>query len=298
MPIRTARRGRPHREPDSVRAVIIDAHHHVWTLARRDYGWLTPDLSVLYRDFLPRDLEPELSAHGVVGTVIVQAAPTEAETEFLLDLAHSWPAARAVVGWVDMASSSGPQRLGHLAQDPLLRGIRPMIQDEADAAWMLQSTVGATFEAIGANGLTFDALVRPHQLQTLAQLLDRHRHVPVVIDHGGKPAIAVDSYQLWADDIRALAQRPQVMCKLSGLLTEAGSRTADADLRPYVEHLLDCFGPERLMWGSDWPVLTQASDYGDWIAQARRLLQGLSADEQAQVFGRTAASFYGIEERS
>ena len=278
--------------------VIIDSHQHFWTLARRDYGWLTPDLTALYRDFLPNDLEPDLPAHGVVGTVIVQAAPTEAETLLLLELAANWRTARAVVGWVDMTSDAGPRRLEHLAQNPLLRGIRPMMQNESDPDWMLQATVGASFLAIEANGLTFDALVQPHQLQTLTRLIDRYPDVPVVIDHGGKPAIATGGYQPWADDIRALSARPQVMCKLSGLLTEAGPRTTDADLRPYVEHLLDCFGPARLMWGSDWPVLTLAGDYGGWITQARRLLQGLSADEQAQVFGRTAASFYGIEERS
>ena len=293
-----AQPGLPGREPGDVRAVIIDAHHHVWTLARRDYAWLTPDLTALYRDFLPRDLGPLLSTHGVVGTVIVQAAPTEAETLFLLDLAGNWPMARAVVGWVDMASAAGPQRLAQLAQSPLLRGIRPMIQDEADPAWMLQPTVGATFQAIGACGLTFDALVRPPQLKALAQLLDRYPDVPVVIDHGGKPDIAGDGFQPWADDIRALAERPQVMCKLSGLLNEAGARTADADLRPYIDHLLDGFGPGRLMWGSDWPVLNLAGDYDGWITQARRLLEVLSLDEQAQVFGRTAARFYGIEATS
>lgn len=274
--------------------MIIDAHHHVWTLARRDYGWLTPDLTALYRDFLPRDLEPLLSVHGIDGTVIVQAAPTEAETLFLLDLAGGWPMARAVVGWVDMTSVAGPQRLESLAQSPLLRGIRPMIQDETNPDWMLQETVGVAFQAIGVSGLTFDALVRPHHLPALMRLVDRYPDVPVVIDHGGKPDIAGDGFQPWADDMRALAERPQVMCKLSGLLTEAGARTADANLRPYIDHLLDGFGPGRLMWGSDWPVLDLAGDYDGWINQAQRLLQGLSLDERAQVFGRTAARFYGI----
>ncbi len=274
--------------------MIIDAHHHVWTLARRDYGWLTPDLTALYRDFLPRDLEPLLSVHGIDGTVIVQAAPTEAETLFLLDLAGGWPMARAVVGWVDMTSVAGPQRLESLAQSPLLRGIRPMIQDETNPDWMLQETVGVAFQAIGVSGLTFDALVRPHHLPALMRLVDRYPDVPVLIDHGGKPDIAGDGFQPWADDMRALAERPQVMCKLSGLLTEAGARTADANLRPYIDHLLDGFGPGRLMWGSDWPVLDLAGDYDGWINQAQRLLQGLSLDERAQVFGRTAARFYGI----
>ncbi len=275
--------------------MILDAHQHFWRLARGDYGWLTPELAPLYRDFLPDDLSPLLSAGGVEGAVIVQAAPNEAETAFLLALAGAWPQARAVVGWIDMTAPEAEARLAALA-NPLLRGIRPMIQDEADPDWMLQSAVGAAFQALAAQGLTFDALVRPHQLKTLAMLVDRYPAVPVVLDHGGKPEIATAQWQPWGDDIRALSERPQVMCKVSGLLTEAGPRTADPDLRPYVDHLLACFGPDRLMWGSDWPVLTLAGDYGGWLNQARRLVQALSADEQAQVFGRTAARFYGIQE--
>lgn len=278
--------------------MIIDAHQHFWKVARTDYGWLTPDLTALYRDFLPGDLDPLLVASGVTGTVIVQAAPSEAETLFLLDLAREWPKACAVVGWIDMTSPQAEKHLGSLAQDPKLRGIRPMIQDEADPEWMLQASVGAAFQAVGRCGLTFDALVRPHQLTTLTRLVDRFPDVPVVVDHGAKPAIGADAFQPWANDIAAFSKRPQVMCKLSGLLTEAGPRATDTDLIPYVEHLLDCFGPARLMWGSDWPVLTTAGDYGGWLDQARRLVQRLGAAEQAQIFGRTAARFYGFQETS
>lgn len=278
--------------------MIIDAHQHFWTLERSDYGWLKPELTALYVDFQPRDLEPTLAAHGVDGTVIIQAAPTEAETLYLLELASHWPIARAVVGWVDLTSTGAARRLEQLARNPLLRGVRPMIQDEPEPEWMLQPAMGRSLEALRHCGLTFDALVQPRHLRTLKQLINRHPELPVVIDHGGKPAIATGGYQSWADDIRALSERPQVMCKLSGLLTEAGTRTADTDLRPYVEHLLECFGPARLMWGSDWPVLTAAGEYGAWLEQAKRLVQGLGEGEQAQVFGRTAAEFYGIEETS
>jgi L-fuconolactonase len=278
--------------------VIIDAHQHFWTTARTDYGWLTPDLTGLYRDFQPGDLAPLLAGHGIGGTVIVQAAPSEAETRYLLDIARAWPPARAVVGWVDMTAPDATQSLERLADNRLLRGVRPMIQDEPDRDWMLQPAVGEALDGVVRCGLTFDALVRPRHLPVLKTLVDRHPDLPVVIDHGGKPDIASGAYGTWADDIKALSERPQVMCKLSGLLSEAGPRGADADLRPYVDHLLDCFGPSRLMWGSDWPVLTQAGDYGGWYDQARRLIEGLSADEQARVFGLTAAGFYGIEERS
>jgi L-fuconolactonase len=278
------------------RGVILDAHHHLWAPARGDYGWLTPDLTALYRDYLPPDLDPLLAANGIDGTVIVQAAPTLAETRFLLELARRWPKARAVVGWVDMTAADAPDVLAGLAADRMLRGIRPMVQDEPDPEWMLQDPVVRAFAALGDSGLTFDALVRPGQLRTLARLVDQHAHVPVVIDHAAKPGIEAGAFQPWADDIRALSERPQVMCKLSGLLTEAGPRTADADLQPYVDHLLACFGPERLMWGSDWPVLNLAGDYAGWLEQARRLVQRLGADEQAQIFGRTAQRFYGLKE--
>lgn len=290
MPFRTARNGAAQCEPE----VILDAHHHLWTPARGDYGWLTPDLTALYRDFLPKDLEPVLAANAVDGTVIVQAAPTLAETRFLLDLARGWPRARAVVGWIDMTATDVAGTLTDLAADPMLRGIRPMIQDEPDPDWMLQASVGRALAAIDAHGLTFDALVRPHQLGALGRLLDQHPHVPVVIDHAGKPGIEADAFQPWADDIRALSRRPQVMCKLSGLLTEAGPRTADADLRPYVDHLLACFGPTRLMWGSDWPVLTLVADYARWVAVCDSLIGELSPPDQARVWQGNAQRFYGL----
>jgi len=274
--------------------MIIDAHQHFWTLRRDDYGWLTPDLTDLYRDFQPRDLEPILLASGVEATVIVQAAPTEAETVHLLELARRWPIARGVVGWSDLTSPRVAHNLDRLADNPLLRGIRPMIQDEADPDWMLHPSVASSLQVMGECRLTFDALVGPRHLGPLKLLIDLNPCLPVVIDHGGKPPIASGGYEPWAEDMRALSERPQVACKLSGLLTEAGARAVDADLRPYVEHLLECFGPARLMWGSDWPVLTAVGGYGAWLDQARRLVGALSADEQAQVFGRTAASFYGI----
>ena len=275
--------------------MIVDAHQHFWTTGRTDYGWLTPDLTGLYRDYQPTDLAPLLAAHGVEATVLVQAAPSEAETRYLLGIAREWPKARAVVGWVDMTDADAAERLEDLAQDPRLRGVRPMIQDEPDRDWMLQPSVGEALRGVVRCGLSFDALVKPWHLSALAVLVDRHPDLRVVIDHGAKPDIAAGAYGSWADDIRAISRRPQVMCKLSGLLNEAGPRTADAGLALYVDHLLDCFGPARLMWGSDWPVLTEAGDYGGWYDQARRLLQGLSGAEQAQVFGLTAAGFYGIE---
>lgn len=274
---------------------MIDAHHHLWRLARGDYGWLTPDLPPLYRDFEPEDLTPILAAVGVTGTVLVQAAPTETETDHLLRIADAWPTVRAVVGWTDFTAEVAPTRIERLAARSKLAGLRPMIQDEPDLAWMLRADVGRALTAMASVGLRLDALVRPQHLSVLSQLVDRHPDLPVVIDHAAKPDIAADGFAAWAGGIKALSRRPHVFCKLSGLLTEAGTRTGDADLGPYVDHLLDSFGPGRLMWGSDWPVLLLASDYAGWLGQSRRLVAALSADEQSSIFQGAATAFYGLE---
>ena len=274
---------------------MIDAHHHLWRLSRGDYGWLTPDLKPLYRDFGPADLAPLLAAAGVTGTVLVQAAPTQAETEHLLAIAEAWPMVRAVVGWTDLSDAQAPARIEELAARPRLASLRPMLQDEPDPAWMLQASVGCALSAMAAAELRLDALIRPSQLPALIELVDRHPDLAVVVDHAAKPQIAAGGFQPWAARMAELARRPQVSCKLSGLLTEAGDRTNDRDLTPYVDHLLASFGPSRLMWGSDWPVLLLAGDYAGWSAQSRRLVARLSANEQALIFGGAAASFYGLE---
>ena len=276
--------------------MIIDAHQHFWSLSRGDYAWLTSDLPKLYRDFTPADLAPELAGAGISATVLVQAAPTDAETRFLLGLAEAWPTAAAVVGWADLTDPAVEAVIAQLAAHWRLKSLRPMIQDEPDPAWMLQASVGRGLEAMVRAGLRLDALVRPNQLSTLNQMIARHPDLPVVLDHAGKPDIAGGGFEPWAADILALSHQPQVCCKLSGLLTEAGDHGSDADLRPYLDHLLAAFGPERIMWGSDWPVLTLAGSYGGWFDQCMRLTQGLSRDEQAWIFGKTAAAFYGLEE--
>jgi L-fuconolactonase len=170
-----------------------------------------------------------------------------------------------------------------------------MIQDIGDPDWMLRDHLMPVFEQLIASNLRFDALVLPAHLKNLRRLLDRHPRLACVIDHAAKPAIASASWQPWADDMAALAASTNCYCKLSGLLTEAGARTDDDALRPYVEHLLACFGAQRLMWGSDWPVLTLASRYGDWVQQSERLLQHLRVVEQAAIFGTTAKLFYGLD---
>lgn len=277
------------------RIMIIDAHQHFWRLDRGDYGWLTPNLEGLYRDYLPADLGPELLACGIDGTILVQAAPADGETDFLLRLAQNSPVIHGVVGWAALDGDHPEPRIETLAGCPKLKGLRPMIQDIVDPDWMLSARAGRGFSAIVNSGLRLDGLVRAGQIAQLSLLADRYPKLPIVLNHAGKPDIAGGQLQVWSADIQDLARRPNVACKLSGLLTEAGPHTRDDDLAPYVDRLLESFGPSRLMWGSDWPVLRLAGEYQTWHAQARHMLAALSADEQALIFGGVATAFYGLE---
>ena len=272
----------------------IDSHQHFWALARGDYHWLTKDLAPLYRDFLPDDLRPLLNRAGIRRTVLVQAAPTQEETHYLLQLAEQTDFVAGVVGWVDMEKSTAPDELEAFAEHPLFLGIRPMIQDVPDAAWMLRPQLQTVYDKLVELGLTFDALVKPRHLQNLYKLLQHHPQLAVVIDHGAKPDIAGDAFQPWADDIAGIAAHAGAFCKLSGLLTEAGNAPAYEKIQPYMQHLLDCFGTARLMWGSDWPVLELAADYLGWDSIARYFLQDLSVGDQLRILGGNAQTFYGL----
>ena len=272
--------------------MTIDAHQHFWKLARGDYGWLTPDLAALYRDFLPDDLAPLLRAAGVTATIAVQAADSEAETEYLLSLAdrHDWIA--GVVGWVDLEAPHAVTSIDRLALHPKLVGLRPMIQDIADDAWMLGETLRPAIAAMIAHDLTFDALVMPRHLGHLAEFLHRYRDLRVVVDHCAKPEIRNRAFEPWADGIGRIAAFPGVFCKLSGLVTEARQDWQPADLKPYVDHVLGAFGPDRLMFGSDWPVVNMASDYAQWHNTLQTLLNDLTAPDQQALMQGSAKRAY------
>ena len=282
----------PMRAPPALR---VDAHHHVWRLARGDYGWLTPALAPIHRDFSLDDLRPLLRVADIGATVLVQAAPTDAETDFLLATANaSAGLVRGVVGWVDCAGPDAVSRLAALAHDPLFKSVRPMLQDLPDPEWILRPEVRPALAALPGLRLRFDALVTPAQLPALLAMLDRHPDIAVVIDHGGKPAIGAGAWEPWAALMAALARHPLVHCKLSGLVTEAGPAWRVASLARYVEHLLGCFGASRLLWGSDWPVVNLAGDYGRWVAAPDALLAGLSGSEREAIRGGNARRFYGL----
>ncbi len=261
-------------------------------MARGDYDWLTPDLEVIYRDFEPVHLRPLLDAAGIDGTILVQAAPSVAETGFLLSLADTQDWVLGVVGWVDLETTDAPETLARLAQGGKLVGVRPMIHDIPDDQWMLRPALQPAIECLIELDLTFDALVRPNHLDPLMCFFGRYPDLKCVIDHGAKPPIHSGALEPWASQMTELAGSTGAFCKLSGLLTEASSAWSPAEIQPYAELLIEQFGPSRLMFGSDWPVVTLAAGYGDWIALARQLTQHLSERERAQIFGETAARFY------
>jgi L-fuconolactonase len=269
--------------------IRVDAHHHVWTIARGDYHWMSAGLSIA-RDYGLADLRPLLG--DITATVLVQAADTEAETSFMLDVARqSAGLVRGVVGWTDLAAPRAATRVAELAGDPLIKGLRPMLQDIEDTAWILRPAVQPALVAMARHGLRLDALLKPRHLPIIGELGQRHPELRVVIDHAAKPDIANGAFQPWASHMALIARETPWCCKLSGLVTEARAEWTIDDLRPYVDHLLGVFGPDRLMWGSDWPVVTLASNYRRWREAAATLLPG---DAHGAVFGGTAVRFYGL----
>jgi L-fuconolactonase len=274
----------------------LDAHFHCWRLDRGDYGWLTPTLHPIHRDVSIDDWLREAAPLGVRHGIVVQAAPTDAETRFLLAQARAHAdAVLGVVGWVDLAAADAPERIAALARDePMLRGLRPMLQDIADAQWILQPALAPALDAMTAHGLVFDALVKPQHLPHVAELARRHTALTIVIDHGAKPDIGARQWQPWASAMQVLAALPNVVCKLSGLLTEAGPAPARGVASAWCEHLLHSFGPQRLLWGSDWPVLELAARYRHWWDDTQVVLAALSLDERAAVLGGNARRVYKV----
>lgn len=267
----------------------VDAHHHVWQLDRADYAWLTPDLAI-YRDYTLDDLRPLLG--GIDATILVQAAATEAETAFLLEVAaNSDGLVQGVVGWTDLAAPTAAATIERLSQAPLLKGLRPMLQDIPDTSWIIHDSVQPALAAMARCGLRLDLLIQPRHLPLVPSLAARHPTLPLVIDHAAKPGIAHCQWQPWADALAQVARETHALCKLSGLATEAAPDWTPDTLRPYARHILDSFGPARVMWGSDWPVIDLAGGYQRW---RKSTLDLLSPPEQDAVLGATARRFYGL----
>ena len=274
--------------------MIVDAHFHCWQLARGDYGWLTPALAPIHRDVSVADWQAQAGRCGITAGVLVQAAPTQAETTFLLDQADRCDAVLGVVGWADLRAADAPRHIARLAARPKLKALRPMLHDLPDPAWMLQPALGPALRSMIECGLAFDALVRPRHLNAPRQLCRRHPDLRVVVDHAAKPDIAAGLWQPWADDLARLADETQAVCKLSGLLTEAGPAPGPGATQRWAGHVLACFGAPRVLWGSDWPVLELAAPYRRWWDETQAVLAALDSRARNEVLGGTAQRVYRL----
>ncbi|MFD5871215.1 amidohydrolase family protein [Streptomyces sp. NPDC060322] len=280
---------------------IVDAHHHVWDLAVRDQDWITgEELAPIRRTFTLADLEPEARAVGVAATVLVQTVTVAEETPEFLALADGSPLVAGVVGWTDLTAPDVADTLAALRSLPgggRLVGIRHQVQGEPDPEWLLRPDVLRGLRAVAAAGLVYDLIVRPHQLPAAARAAALLPELTFVLDHAGKPPVALGTTAPWADRLRALAALPNTVCKLSGLVTEADPRSWTVeDLRPYADTVIEAFGPDRLMFGSDWPVCRLAAPYADILGAARELTGRLGEAGRQAVLADTARRVYGLGE--
>lgn len=272
---------------------MIDAHHHFWNPARGDYFWMVGEaVAPITKMIGPKDLAPHLLKAGIVKTVLVQAAPTIAETEYMLGLADATEHVAKVVGWIDFANQDDLKQLERLAKHPKFSGVRPMIQDLPDPEWMHRADVQWAYDAIIDLDLTFDALGFPLHLDPFLRLFQRYPKMRTVIDHCMKPAIRDGAFEPWASKMAVIAKETNVFCKFSGLASEAKPDWVVETLRPYAMQVLNCFGPSRMMWGSDWPVLNLNGSYDRWFSSAKALVPEA---QQEEVFNGTATEFYRIK---
>lgn len=276
---------------------VVDAHQHLWDLERVAYPWLTADAGPIFRTFEETELEPQLAAAGVDRTVIVQAADSVADTDAMFEAADRWPRIAGIVGWVPLLE---PERaaadLDRRRADPRFAGVRHLIHDDPDPDWVLRPPVLESLGLLAARSLTFDLVaVLPRHLEHASTLAERYPALRIVIDHLAKPPILTRGWEPWATLLRRAAEHPNVYGKVSGLNTAADPVSWSAsDLRPYVDHALECFGPERLMYGGDWPVATLAGDYAKVWRETAAVLSGLGPADRDRVLGGTAVDFYRL----
>lgn len=272
---------------------IIDSHQHFWYYNPQTHGWIDDSMSVIRRDFLPAHLEEVLKENQVTGTIAVQVDQSISETQFLLDLAEDFDFIKGVVGWVDLRSDHLETQLDALAHQYKLVGFRHIVQAEQDPMFLMQPSFRRGLEIIFERGYTYDILIYPHQLAAALELIDRFPRAPFVIDHLAKPYIKSGYYKGWEIMMREISQYPQVYCKWSGMITEANwySWTPE-DLRKYLEITADCFTADRLMYGSDWPVLNVAGTYQQVLDVILDHVSGWSTQEQSNIMGENAKKFY------
>ena len=274
-------------------ALIIDSHQHFWRYDPAKYAWIGDEMPVLRQDYLAEDLFAE-AGELVDAVITVQARQDVDETRWLLEIAHEEPFVLGVVGWVPLTDPDVDAHLEELSQNPALIGVRHVLQDEADDAYALREDFNRGIARLKDYRLAYDILIYERQLPAAIALVDRHPDQVFVLDHIAKPRIRDGSIHAWRSSITALAERENCYCKLSGVVTEARRGWSDADLQPYFDSVLEAFGPDRLMFGSDWPVCLLASDYRRWYHLVDGLTAMLSEEEQARIWGETAEEAYGL----
>ncbi len=275
--------------------LLIDAHHHLWEYNSRDHAWMTGPMEPLSHNFLAPELEKVMHESGIDGTVAVQASQNIEETEWLLRLAANHPFIHGVVGWVPLIDPAVDSTLEQLAGNPHLKSIRHVLQSEPDERYMLREDFNRGVSLLRNYGLAYDILIFERHLPQTMQFVDRHPNQIFVLNHIAKPRICDRAISPWREQMTELAERENVYCKVSGMVTEADwSNWTIADLRPYFDVVRAAFGPKRLMFGSDWPVVTLAGGYSKWMAAFCSLIKELSEEEQARIRSGTAIAAYGL----
>lgn len=275
--------------------MLIDAHHHLWRYNDHDYVWMTEAMTSLRRDFIIRDLEQVAQESGVSGTIVVQARQTLEETQWLLDLATRHPLLLGVVGWVSLVGAEVAGELDRFAADRKLRAVRHVLHDEPDDLYMLREDFNRGVSLLHTRGLVYDILIFERHLPQAITFVDRHPNQTFVLDHIAKPQIRQEAFSPWKEHLAELARRENVYCKISGMATESDwHRWTPSQLRPYFDVVLAAFGPSRLMFGSDWPVLTLAATYRKWVETFLAFIGELSPEEQEQIRSNTARHAYGL----
>ncbi len=278
----------------------IDSHQHLWRFDPVEYGWIGADAVVLRRHYRHADIARELSASGLDASIAVQARQSLAENDFLLSEADaSGGRIVGVVGWVDLAADDVDTVLARYGRHTAFVGVRHVVQAESDPEFLLRPAFNRGVARLSGHGLVYDVLIQGHQLAAATRFVDRHPSQPFVLDHLAKPVIARGRFdEAWARAFREIAKRPQVTCKLSGVVTEVRDPTWDHDvIRPYIDLALEVFGPARLMFGSDWPVCRLRTGYGDWVGLVRTIADAWSRPERDAFWGGNAARVYGISSR-
>jgi len=275
--------------------MIIDTHHHYWNYNPVEFDWIDDDMAVIRRSFLPKDLKVTLQNTGVKGVVTVQARQCLEETDWLLKLAAETDFMKGIVGWLPLASENIAELMDKYSSNKWLKAVRHVVQGEPDPEFILGKDFSRGISLLKNYGLVYDILIFEHQLPNTIRFVDQHPNQQFVLDHIAKPRIKANELEPWAKNIQELAKRENVSCKISGMVTEAGFQTwTEEQLKPYFDVVLEAFGPQRLFYGSDWPVCLVATKYADWLSLVKKNLAQLSDDEQHMIFYKNAVTAYQL----